>query len=85
MQRLCVSLPAMYVPCPPPQPMVLSSNGEEAKEQVDTFRVSPRFPILIASYESVRRHAKGLSGLCQVLVCDEAHRLKSAAGNKTIR
>lgn len=40
--------------------------------------------VLLASYESMRRFGPELAGSCDLLVCDEGHRLKSAGGNKTI-
>lgn len=42
------------------------------------------YKILIASYESLRKHSADLAGYCDVLVCDEGHRLKAAAGSKTM-
>ena len=41
-------------------------------------------PMLIASYELLRKVAPALAGHVDVLVCDEAHRLKAVGGNKTI-
>ena len=34
--------------------------------------------------QSLRKHAPVLAGSCDLLVCDEGHRLKSSAGSKTI-
>jgi SNF2 family DNA or RNA helicase len=36
------------------------------------------------SYETLRKHTEALAGVCDVLVCDEGHRLKATGGNKTI-
>lgn len=38
---------------------------------------------MVASYETLRKHADALAGSAELLVCDEGHRLKAAAGNKT--
>ena len=46
--------------------------------------------MLIISYETFRGHAKsfpaGCNGCCDILICDEAHRLKNAetATNQTL-
>lgn len=40
--------------------------------------------VLITSYETLRKVARELTGCCDILVCDEGHRLKSSGGNKTI-
>ena len=32
----------------------------------------------------MRKHAPVLAGTCDLLVCDEGHRLKSAGGSKTM-
>ncbi|GJP82017.1 hypothetical protein CLOP_g12137 [Closterium sp. NIES-67] len=43
------------------------------------------WPVLITSYDLLRRHAALLAAAApQLLVCDEGHRLKICAGNKTI-
>jgi len=63
---------------------VLAPAAAEARGQLQDFRVSPQLPVLIGSYEAVRKHAAALAGHCDLLVCDEGHRLKNAAGNKTI-
>ena len=34
--------------------------------------------------KSMRKHAPVLAGTCDLLVCDEGHRLKSAGGSKTM-
>ena len=40
--------------------------------------------VLIVSYETLRKVAGQLEGVADLMVCDEGHRLKAAAGNKTI-
>ena len=52
--------------------------------QVQSFRHGALFKVLVGSYESVRKWADKLSGACDLLVCDEGHRLKAAAGSKTM-
>ena len=41
-------------------------------------------PFIDSHHKSLRKHAPVLAGCCDLLVCDEGHRLKSAGGNKTI-
>jgi SNF2 family DNA or RNA helicase len=41
-------------------------------------------PLRCCSYETLRKHTEALAGVCDVLVCDEGHRLKATGGNKTI-
>lgn len=66
---------------------VCARSGPSADDAVDTFRVSHarNSPVLIISYEMFRKHAAVLNTVQQldVLVCDEAHRLKNAGGTKT--
>ena len=65
-------------------PVVLPS-GKEAVDVVRDFVHCPPQRLLIASYEGFRSHAAALAAApIGLLVCDEGHRLKSAAGNKTI-
>ena len=57
--------------------------GGDVDAGVAKWKVTAQFPILIASYEAVRKLAPSLEGCVDILVCDEAHRLKSAAGSAT--
>lgn len=38
------------------------------------FKFGAKWPLLITSYELIRRMAKQLSGCCDLLICDEGHR-----------
>ena len=68
-------------------PIVITKQGKEAKGLVEDFtHGSARVrPVMIISYEMTTKYIdvirKADVGL---LVCDEAHRLKNSAGNKTI-
>lgn len=42
--------------------------------QVTDFKHGSVWPIMIVSYETLRKFADGLAGFCDVLVCDEGHR-----------
>ena len=59
-------------------------SGAAGAQQVLEFRAGAVARVAILSYESLRRHAPALAGCAGVLVADEGHRLKAAAGNKTI-
>ena len=52
--------------------------------QVTDFKHAALFRVLVASYETLRKHTADLAGVCDVLVCDEGHRLKAAGGGKTV-
>lgn len=65
----------------------LSLHGggpERVKKAIVDWAKTNQKPLLIISYEQITRHyklvAEGAPGL---LVCDEAHRIKNAAGTKT--
>ncbi|BDA44096.1 DNA repair and recombination protein RAD54B [Coccomyxa sp. Obi] len=58
--------------------------GPEAKGQVLDFKAGTVWKVMVASYETLRKHTDALAGCVDLLVCDEGHRLKAAAGNKTI-
>uniref|UniRef100_A0A7S1TGU5 DNA repair and recombination protein RAD54B n=1 Tax=Compsopogon caeruleus TaxID=31354 RepID=A0A7S1TGU5_9RHOD len=42
------------------------------------------FPLLIISYDLFRKNLASLQSVCELLICDEGHRLKCSQGNKTI-
>ncbi|KAL6785495.1 RAD54A [Auxenochlorella protothecoides x Auxenochlorella symbiontica] len=65
------------------RPLSLVAGPAQA-EQVLGFVHGAAHALLITSYELARRHAGALAGAAQLLVCDEGHRLKAAAGSKTI-
>jgi hypothetical protein len=52
--------------------------------QVTAFKSGNKWRILIASYESIRKHCDMLQGCIDLLICDEGHRLKSSGGNNTM-
>ncbi|KAL0049394.1 hypothetical protein WJX82_001168 [Trebouxia sp. C0006] len=58
--------------------------GPGAESQVTDFKHGKQWPIVIVSYETLRKFADSLAGFCDVLICDEGHRLKAAQGSKTI-
>ena len=54
-------------------------NGSEVPRfQVSDFKHASVFRVLVGSYETLRKHAEQLAGSCDLLVCDEGHRLKAA-------
>lgn len=42
--------------------------------QVTDFKHGKQWPIMIVSYETLRKFADSLAGFCDVLICDEGHR-----------
>lgn len=61
----------------------VSSYG--SKEALQAFCKGDKHRLLIISYESFRSNGEDLyKASCELLVCDEGHRLKSAGGNKTV-
>ena len=59
-------------------------QGAAAAEQVKDFKQGTVWKLLVGSYETLRKFAHELEGCCDLLVCDEGHRLKASGGNKTI-
>lgn len=56
------------------------SDRKTVEKNIDCFVKTKMFNVLIASYETIRTHVKRLSkykDCCDLLVCDEAHRLKN--------
>ena len=42
--------------------------------QVTDFKHGKQWPIMVVSYETLRKFADGLAGFCDILICDEGHR-----------
>lgn len=58
--------------------------GQQLKEDVVAFKHGMLYPVAVASYETMRKISSDLAGHVDIIIADEGHRLKSAAGNKTI-
>eukprot|EP00854_Cymbomonas_tetramitiformis_P021270 gene21270-25558_t len=67
--------------------LAVQGGNPDAQQQVTSWatKLQQKWPVLITSYEMVRKFNKDIaSAQPGLLICDEAHRLKKAAGNKTI-
>ncbi|KAI5063036.1 hypothetical protein GOP47_0021583 [Adiantum capillus-veneris] len=65
--------------------VVYAGLPKEVEQKILDFKNGKTHPLLITSYELLRKHQDLLaSSKPGLLVCDEAHRLKNSAGNKTI-
>lgn len=56
------------------------SDRKSVEKNIDCFVKTKMFNVLIASYETLRTHIGRLTkykDCCDLLVCDEAHRLKN--------
>ena len=59
--------------CVPHQCIDLAPAGG-GMMQVTDFKHGTMWPIMIVSYETLRKFADSLAGFCDILVCDEGHR-----------
>ena len=44
--------------------------------QVNDFKHGNHCRVLIASYETLRKHCESMAGMVDLFICDEGHRLK---------
>ena len=51
----------------------------QVEQGVDDFLTTRKFDVFVVSYETLRIHASRfhVDGACDLLICDEAHRLKN--------
>lgn len=51
----------------------------QVEQAVDDFLTTRKFDVFVVSYETLRIHASRfhVDGACDLLICDEAHRLKN--------
>jgi DNA repair and recombination RAD54-like protein len=65
--------------------LAVLKGGKEAADVVQEFVVGSVKPVLIISYDMLRRLSSKLAkGQFDLLICDEAHKLKNINGNHTI-
>ena len=75
--RTCDSASSRSIQCNAGNPVLqvlVLATGAAGKAQVQDFTAGAVFPVLIASYESIRLVADQLAGYCDLLICDEGHR-----------
>lgn len=69
-----------------PRFFVLRESHETQTEIVRDFVRSSNHPVLVIGYEMFRKHAKLIAPLRRaIIICDEGHRLKNSAGNRTVQ
>eukprot|EP00727_Mastigamoeba_balamuthi_P014742 m51a1_g9894 putative dna repair and recombination protein rad54b (976) ;mRNA; f:50668-53875 len=57
-----------------------AAGKQQCEAVLRQFAIDTVHPVLVVSYEQLRMHAEALpAGLCGLVVCDEAHRVKNAA------
>jgi len=64
------------------QPLTCLGSKKDKDRALKLFTSGP-LPVLVISYETLRRHAVELSSRCDLLVCDEGHRLKNLSIDTT--
>lgn len=66
LSRRCNISPSVHLnPSHPPPPQVVD------------FKHGTVWPVMVTSYETLRKHAADLAGCVDLLVCDEGHRCAS--------
>ncbi|CAL1149124.1 unnamed protein product [Cladocopium goreaui] len=68
------------------KPTVVESGKEKTELQLREFRDFGSRKLLIVSYDQLRRHVQLVDPVCELLICDEGHRLRSqgTATTKTL-
>ncbi|CAK9102448.1 Protein CHROMATIN REMODELING 25 (AtCHR25) (DNA repair and recombination protein RAD54) (AtRAD54) [Durusdinium trenchii] len=68
------------------KPTVIESGKEKILSQIREFRDFASRRLLVISYDQLRRHVQLVDDVCDLLICDEGHRLRSqgTATSKTL-